>query len=123
MGDKEGILCAKWVVLVKMGMSEEVVLKRRPDLTAGGGVSRATLRQGETRECAPRFARERSRAKLLMCKANEHFFSTSGRCTRSAISAISSASLGLPAVLDGVDFLEWLVFFFLRQVALFDRMN
>ena len=88
----------EWVVLVKIWMR---MLTCRPALAAGGGVSRALLRQGETLETASRFARVRLWAELSVCETDEiRTFSAASLCRHCAF----SATLAL-ALLYGVDFL------------------
>ena len=64
-------ILVKWVMLVKMEMVLSLVC--RPALAAGGVVSRATLRQRETRESAARFASERSTPEFPVCETDERF--------------------------------------------------
>ena len=72
-------------------MTVVTVLGGRPDLTAGSGISRATLRQRKSRERAVRLACKCSRSKLFVGKTDEWLVSLSAASRFRAPSRESSA--------------------------------
>ena len=97
MDDKDEM---QWVMLVKMGVSE--VKFCRPDLAAGGGVSRAKLRQGKLRETASWFAAVRFWPELFMCETDVAFLSARSRTRRLTLCSATTSSE--PSSLNSVDF-------------------